>query len=316
MSQDKQDANADLWALLGRPPCLLVAADGAADAQALQLLFASDGRILVAQGAEQALALALAELPDLLLLDLQKEGQDGAAVCARIHADERLAATPVILLVDRQDLAAESRALACGALDCLGKPVNGELARLRVQAHLRLKLQAELLSQTAYVDGLTGLPNKPFFDDRFDAELRRARRSGGPLAVLLADVDFLERYNEHYGRPAGDDALRGVAVALRSTLKRPGDLLCRYGLRGFAMLLPETDLDGARATARQLEASVRALRSPHAHSDAAEVLSISLGGTVCVPGARHDCELLLHAAGSSLAEAKLQGRARTVLAAL
>jgi diguanylate cyclase (GGDEF)-like protein len=314
------DLAVELKELLGRPPRLLLVDDQPLNIQALRQVFAADCQVFMATAGEPALALAREQLPDLLLLDVQMPGMDGYEVCRRLKTDPALAEVahvPVIFVTAHQDAEAETRALECGAVDFISKPFNPAVVRARVKTHLTLKLQSDLLRQLAFIDGLTGLHNRRFFDERFEAELQRARRNGTPLAVLLADVDHFKRYNDHYGHLAGDDALRGVAVALRGALKRPGDLLARFGGEEFAILLPETDLEGAQRVAAQLEQAVRELRSPHELSSAADgLLSISLGGVVCVPGARHERAGLLEAADRQLYAAKAAGRARALLAAV
>ena len=310
------DLAAGLRELLGRPPRLLLVDDQPLNIQALHQVFAADCQVLMATGGEQGLRLAREQLPDLMLLDLQMPGMDGLEVCRQLKADPQLADMPVIFVTADQDAETETRALEAGAVDFISKPFNAAVVRARVRTHLVLKAQSDLLRQQALVDGLTGLHNRRFFDERAEAELQRARRSGSPLALLLADVDFFKAYNDGYGHLAGDDALRGVAVALRYGLRRPADLLCRYGGEEFALLLPETDLEGALAVARGLEQSVRGLRSPHAYSGVGPVLTISLGLVAGVPGARHELAGLLAAADRQLYQAKAEGRARVCAAAL
>ncbi|QPF73055.1 diguanylate cyclase [Roseateles sp. DAIF2] len=299
--------------LLGRPPRLLVVDDQPLNIQALHQVFAADCQVLMATAGETALALAREQQPDLMLLDVQMPGIDGFEVCRRMKAEAQLAHIPVIFVTARQDTESETRALAGGAVDFLSKPFNPAVVRARVRTHLTLKLQSDLLRQLAFIDGLTGLYNRRHFDERFDAELQRARRAGSPLALLLADVDFFKRYNDHYGHLAGDDALRGVALAMRSALKRPGDLLARFGGEEFVVLLPDTDLEGAQRVALALQDAVGLLQIPHELGCDDGLLSISQGGVACLPGAQHSGTALLDAADRQLYVAKAQGRARAVI---
>ncbi|WP_349745146.1 diguanylate cyclase domain-containing protein [Roseateles cavernae] len=310
------DIAIDLKDLLGRPPRLLLVDDQPLNIQALHQVFAADCQVLMATSGEQALTLCREQQPDLLLLDVQMPGMDGYEVCRRLKADAQLAAMPIIFVTAHQDATSETRALEGGAVDFISKPFNPAVVRARVKTHLTLKLQSDLLRQQAFVDGLTGLHNRRFFDERGEAEFQRALRNGSSLAMLLVDVDYFKRYNDCYGHLAGDDALRGVAVALRSGLKRPGDLLCRYGGEEFAVLLPETDMEGAQRVAQMLEQAVRGLRSPHAASEVADVLTISLGMVCGVPGARHSVAGMLELADRQLYRAKAEGRARVCSVAI
>ncbi len=302
--------------LLGRRPRLLLVDDQPINIQVLHQVFAADCQVLMATSGAQALQLCREQLPDLLLLDVQMPEMDGYELCRRLKADELLRDMPVIFVTAHQEAEAETRGLECGAVDFITKPFNPAVVRARVRTHLTLKLQSDLLRQLAFVDGLTGLHNRRFFDERLEAEFQRALRNASSLALLMIDVDFFKRYNDHYGHLAGDDALRGVAVALRGALKRPGDLLCRYGGEEFAVLLPETEMEGALRVAEALEVAVRGLRCPHAGSEAAEVVTISLGLVCGVPGARHSVATMLQEADRQLYQAKAQGRARVSASAL
>lgn len=306
--------NPELHALLGRKPRLLLVDDQPMNLQALHRAFAADCQVLMATSGVQALQLCSEQLPDLLLLDVEMPDVDGFEVCRQLKADERLCDMPVIFVTAHQDSASEARGLDCGAVDFITKPFNPAVARARVRAHLQLKLQSDLLRQLAFVDGLTGLHNRRYFYERLESELQRACRNNVSLAVVLADVDFFKRYNEHYGHLVGDDCLRGVAMALRTALRRPGDVLCRYGGEEFACILPDTDAAGALVVAQALEQAVRGLGMPHEQSEAAAVVTISLGVAVGTPGKEIDSAGLLALADQQLYKAKAQGRARVCLA--
>jgi diguanylate cyclase (GGDEF)-like protein len=196
-------------------------------------------------------------------------------------------------------------------VDFISKPINPTIVRARVRTHLTLKAQADLLRQWVYVDGLTGVFNRRHFDEHLAAEWGRAVRAGTALSVVLIDVDFFKRYNDHYGHQAGDDCLRRVAAALKAGIKRPGDLLARYGGEEFVCLLPDTPLAGALELARQLGAAVHELQIEHADSTAAPVVTVSLG--VCCK--REDAvgtpEAFVREADAQLYLAKSEGRHRS-----
>lgn len=302
-----------LQELLGRKPRLLVVDDQPINIQALYQVFATDCQVLMATDGAKALSLCREQLPDLVLLDVQMPGMDGYEVCAQLKADPQLADLPVIFVTAHQDAEAETRGLTAGAVDFIAKPFNPAVVRARVRTHLVLKLQTDLLRQQAMLDGLTGLFNRRAFDERFEAEFRRARRSKTSLALMMVDVDFFKRYNDHYGHPAGDDCLRGVALALRCGVKRPGDLVCRYGGEEFACVLPETDAAGALHIADLLEQTVRSLATPHATSDIADVVTISVGVAVGMPGEEGSAESMIQLADRQLYLAKSLGRGRSSL---
>jgi diguanylate cyclase (GGDEF)-like protein len=295
---------------LGRKPRLLIVDDQAVNIQALYQVFAADHQVFMATSGAQALAICRDKQPDLVLLDVQMPVMDGYEVCRQIKADAQLQDMPVVFVTAHSDAAAETQGLDVGAVDFIPKPFNPAVVRARVKTHMTLKLQADLLRQMAFVDGLTGVHNRRFFDERLDAEFQRARRNSSTLAVLIADVDYFKRYNDQYGHQAGDEALRQVAQVMHAQLKRPADLISRYGGEEFACILPDTPLQGAMALATEMGEALTAARIPHAGSDVGPFLTLSLGVATMQPGpGRVEAELIV-AADEQLYLAKSRGRAR------
>jgi diguanylate cyclase (GGDEF)-like protein len=114
-----------------------------------------------------------------------------------------------------------------------------------------------LVERQASTDGLTDLANRRQFEEALAAEISRAERFGGPLALVLADLDDFKQVNDHYGHQTGDDVLRAFAGVLRDTV-RDIDVAARYGGEEFAVLLPQTDLDGAERLAERLRETMAA----------------------------------------------------------
>ncbi|MBS0609405.1 MAG: diguanylate cyclase [Proteobacteria bacterium] len=178
--------------------------------------------------------------------------------------------------------------------------------RTEQQAH------SEQLHRLAYVDGLTSVANRRHFDQALQAEWRRCRRSGQPLAVLLLDIDHFKQYNDLYGHQQGDACLQAVAQVLRSGLSRAHDFVARYGGEEFVCLLPECDAAGALHKAQALCRAVQALGLEHAASVPGGVVTISVGVACQVPGPEGGPEVLLRRADMHLYRAKSDGRNRTV----
>jgi len=182
-------------------------------------------------------------------------------------------------------------------------------ARL-AQLSAELSVANDALKQLSLHDGLTGLPNRRFFDTYLAAQIGAARRYQRRLALVLCDIDSFKPYNDHYGHQAGDECLKEVAAALRSCCRRPGDMAARYGGEEFALILPDTDLNGAARIAEAARDAVAELRIPHAHSLVAPYVSIS--GGVAILLATSDAEQLITAADQTLFLAKKSGRNRMV----
>ena len=183
-------------------------------------------------------------------------------------------------------------------------------------ARLKLKEQNLALKALADSDGLTGLANRHSFEHTLVAEYERARRNGQPWALIMTDVDHFKKYNDRYGHVAGDECLRLVAGALRSGTRRPTDLAARYGGEEFALILPDTDLEGARAVADNIRAAVAALDIAHADGLHGRV-TLSIGVVAAQPAGADVAALAwVEAADALLYQAKAQGRDRIIARAL
>jgi diguanylate cyclase (GGDEF)-like protein len=307
---DPQEHRLDPLLQLGRKPRLLIVDDQPANIQALYQVFAADYQVFMATSGPQALGLCRDQQPDLVLLDIQMPGMDGFEVCRQIKADAALQDLPVVFVTAHSEPQVETQGLEIGAVDFISKPFNPAVVRARVKTHLTLKLQGDLLRQMVFIDGLTGVYNRRYFDERLALEFHRAKRNGSMLSLMVVDVDYFKRYNDCYGHLAGDEALRAVAATLRGQLKRPGDLVSRYGGEEFACILPETDLAGALCLAQEMEAAVRAAQIAHARSDVCAQLTVSLGVASWRPQGNRLAEELIVAADQQLYLAKSKGRGR------
>ncbi|MBL8480539.1 MAG: diguanylate cyclase [Sterolibacteriaceae bacterium] len=169
--------------------------------------------------------------------------------------------------------------------------------------------QAEL-ERLALRDGLTSVANRRSFDDTLNAEWRRATRDGSTLSLLMIDVDFFKLYNDTYGHPSGDECLRRVAGALSKVVKRSSEEVARYGGEEFAVLLPSTDQQGACIVAERIRVAIEELAMPHAKSEVADHVTISIGVASMAVSLRGQPAQLIGIADQALYRAKQQGRNR------
>ncbi|MEH2198612.1 EAL domain-containing protein [Nostoc sp.] len=186
----------------------------------------------------------------------------------------------------------------------------GQAAIAIQQSELYHQLQQanQELQRLACSDGLTQVGNRRCFDDTFNAQWQRLAREQGSLSLILCDVDYFKLYNDTHGHMAGDDALRQVAKAISQTVKRPADLVARYGGEEFAVILPNTDMEGAIAVARDIQTNISALKMPHSHSQISEFITLSLGVATITPHRQLSPATLIAAADQGLYQAKAQGR--------
>jgi diguanylate cyclase (GGDEF)-like protein len=174
-----------------------------------------------------------------------------------------------------------------------------------------LKTANRELQRLAGDDGLTALANRRRFDERLAEAWRDHARRRAPLALVLADIDRFKDFNDRYGHPAGDSALRRVAQASAASARSPLDLVARYGGEELVTLLPDTSLEGAVRVAERQRAAVLSLEIPHGDNDHGH-LSLSLGVASCIPGEHETPESLIERADAALYEAKRLGRNQVV----
>lgn len=290
-------------------PKLLVVDDQPINIRALHQVFSEDHEVFMAMNGKDAIAFCEQTPPDLVLLDIVMPGMSGLEVCRQLKANLATADIPVIFVTSQDDPKEESACWDAGAVDFITKPINAQTTRNRVRAHLTLKHQADVLRRLAWIDGLTGIPNKRQFDERMQQELRRCRRESMQLAVAVIDIDYFKAFNDTYGHLAGDDCLRKVAQAIHGSLLRPGDIVARVGGEEFACILLGFDLAGAREVGERIERAVRDLAIAHAHGVEGRV-TVSVGGSSILPGAGTSADVLIDGADQMLYAAKRAGRAR------
>jgi diguanylate cyclase (GGDEF)-like protein len=144
-------------------------------------------------------------------------------------------------------------------------------------AYKRLAIVVKELQGLVSIDGLTQVANRRYLDEYLEQECKRASREQIPISLVLCDIDFFKNYNDNYGHQAGVLCLKSAAQAISQATKRPADLLARYGGEEFEIVLPNTDREGGLSVAVRATKIVRSLKLPHAHSSAADHVTISCG---------------------------------------
>ena len=174
------------------------------------------------------------------------------------------------------------------------------------------RYQAELeeanieLQEAGRTDALTGIRNRAAFDHRLNEEVYRSGRYQSPLSLLMIDVDHFKQYNDTFGHPAGDNALRMLGEILNKA-SRPTDYVARYGGEEFTVLLAATSIDGACVAAERLRQAVEKAEFPH------RSLTVSIG-VATHSGPAGEPAALLAAADAAMYAAKEAGRNRVAQA--
>jgi len=180
-----------------------------------------------------------------------------------------------------------------------------------LEVRQRLEEANQRLEALSSLDGLTGIPNRRRFDEFIDLEWRRATREAESLSLIMIDIDFFKAFNDHYGHPDGDQCLKQVAKTLDASLKRPTDMVARYGGDEFVAVLPGTGKQGAVFMAEDMRKRVEALVIPHDGSPVADRVTVSLGAATIIPPGDFSPVVLMEVADRALYEVKKNGRNRT-----
>lgn len=188
-----------------------------------------------------------------------------------------------------------------------------ELVRLVEEKTADLKKANEELTRLSATDALTGLANRRCFDQTLEKECARLHRSDAPLSLVLLDVDHFKALNDSLGHQRGDVCLALLAGEMNRIARRSIDLVARFGGEEFAMILPNTSLEGARRVAEMVRQAVIDLNLPHPASPGPAYLTVSAGVASAVDG-QDTPQKLVAAADLALYKAKREGRDRVILA--
>jgi len=173
-------------------------------------------------------------------------------------------------------------------------------------AYRQLERAMATVRENARCDGLTGVFNRRHLEERLSEEFYRSRRYGGPLSLVMLDIDHFKRVNDVHGHLAGDEVLRIVAARVSEAV-RASDIFGRYGGEEFGVILPGTDIAGARVVADKLRELVSG--QPLAYKDVGLEITVSCGVAQVAP--EHTTyEEVIRLADTALYRAKREGRNR------
>jgi len=219
----------------------------------------------------------------------------------------RLASGEAGVRVAETDAVGEVRALA-RSFNHMAQRLDESYEELE-RRHRELTRANEVLEQLSATDGLTQLYNHRHFQAQFLREAKRVERTGGPLCLLLVDVDDFKLLNDRLGHSAGDRVLQEIAKAMSGQI-RETDYLARYGGEEFVLLLPQTGFDGGLALAEKVRGAIEALEVPVIGPEGRVSATVSIGLALYARGP----EATFDAADRALYEAKAAGKNRAVVA--
>lgn len=283
-------------------------------------------QVAFAENGEQCLQYVAENDVDLILMDVEMPKLNGVEATRKLREIKKADWFPIIFLTNQFDDESFVNGILAGGDAYLAKPISSVRLQITVVAMERIYLMRQKLfkaqketqrlnkelEQLSFFDQLTGLANRRNFDMTLEREFLLARRNRAPLSLIMCDVDYFKLYNDAYGHQQGDQCLIAVAQQILGQAMRPSDLACRYGGEEFAVILPDTPLQGAVHKAEKIREAVGSLALPHLASKVSPHVSMSLGVAVHDGQLKNPADLIL-AADTMLYRAKEQGRNRVEL---
>jgi two-component system chemotaxis response regulator CheY len=304
---------------------ILVADDDATSRVLLKAMASKLGHdCLVASDGSAAWELLQKGDIDVLLTDWMMPVVDGTELCRRVRHELKDSYTYVVIVTGRADPEQILEGMSAGADDYIVKPVNSldvqtclvaaervtilhrQLAQVRAQLE---EANLELLGRSL-TDSLTNLGNRRRMEEDLLKVHARALRAQNSYCVTMFDIDHFKFFNDHYGHPAGDEALRQVAASLNRVV-RSGESVYRYGGEEFLLVMPNCEVDEAVAAAERILHAVNLMAIPHeARPTSPPVITLSAGVAVYTPDSDLTIHDLIELADQALYAAKLSGRNR------
>ena len=291
---------------------VLIVDDSISNIQVLYEILGDDYEIFFATNGKQAIEMALEEQPDLIVLDVVMPQMDGHKVCEKLKTMQETKHIGIIFVTALNEVQDEAKGLRLGAIDYIVKPFSAHIVRARMHNHMELVKHRMKLSSLSMTDGMTGIANRRQFDQVIHRELHRAIRNQEHFSLFLIDIDNFKKYNDHYGHVNGDECLKEIASAIAGSRVRMTDFVARYGGEEFAVVLPNTDREGAKVMANKMLNAITNLGIAHVNNNGFGIVTASVGVQSIVPDSQMSITSLIKQADEALYKAKSLGRNRIV----
>ena len=243
----------------------------------LTSLFAKAFNIEIAQDGKSALQSIMLKDIDLVLSVVNTPIISGQELCTFVKNSQLTAHIPVMFLTEEPSLEEDEECLAMGAVDYIDKKTRPSILIYRVTNLMTMVAQQKKLAQVSCTDGLTGLANRMQLDTMLNKEWYAAVRGNHSVAALIIDIDHFKLFNDEFGHLEGDNCLKIIAIIIASSKRRERDFAARYGGEEFVLLLPFTDLKGAKQVAQELIQNVQDRNIQSAKKASYPVVTISVG---------------------------------------
>lgn len=284
----------------------------------------------------------------LIILNNTLQNPDAYTLCHRVTSSIPTEPPPILFISDGDANFRPERVFQVGGADYIAYPPSSEEIIAKIETRLMIaRLQKNLdrqsdklrralqelrkledsmhqvydeLKEFSFLDSLTRVAGRQRFEESLEKEWQRCARdriSWGDngrvsLSLILCDLDYFKGYNDSYGIAAGDECLKKIARTLEATVKRPADLVARFGGSSFALLLPNTNEEGALTVAQLVREKIRSLQISHPNSPVSEYVTLSYGVVTAIPQGSFGADNLVRMARQALQRAKEEGRDRVI----
>lgn len=291
---------------------LLIIDDDVVSISTLTSLFAKNFNIEIAQDGKTALQSIMLKDIDLVLSVVNSPIISGQELCTFVKNSQLTAHIPVMFLAESPSFDEEEECLQMGAVDYINKKIRPSILVSRVANQMTMVAQQKKLAQVSCTDGLTGLANRMQLDTMLNKEWYAAVRGSHSIAALMIDIDHFKLFNDEFGHLEGDTCLKVIASIIASSKRRERDLAARYGGEEFVLLLPFTDLKGAKQVAQELIENVKSRNIQSATRASFPIVTISIGISAFSPTLKKNTASnpieLIDKADVNLFKAKQAGR--------
>ncbi|MGO9567844.1 MAG: diguanylate cyclase [Desulfomonilaceae bacterium] len=257
----------------------------------------------------EALGKNAAKAYDLIVTDMRLPGLDGLSLIRNLKAGK--SGTDVIVITGYGSIDNAVQCMKAGALEYLIKPLSVDQIQMAVRKaveHRELKRRAqerEFYRELSYIDSLTGIHNRRYFDEALSAETEKSMRHGLSLVLVMIDIDDFKIYNDCNGHQKGDEALAKMAQLFKSTC-RGYDIVARYGGEEFAIVFPGASKENALELSSRIMNAVRTASFEGERLMPSGSLNVSMG-VACFPEHATNAEDLIRASDQALYAAKKAG---------
>lgn len=282
---------------------------------------------------EEALALCAKHSFAVIFMDVQMPGMDGFETATLLRGIEKTKLIPIIFVTAiSKEKKSIFKGYEVGAVDYVFKPVDPIILRSKVrifkelyQQRMLIQKQAEELKQTlrelnsveeerdeleniSLQDSLTKVYNRRGVMKLLNTHVKNCRRYQLPISILMFDLDRFKYYNDNYGHVKGDDVLARVAECASSILFRAEDYVGRYGGEEFIIVMPNTNLEGAKKVAKRLQEALVVANIEHRFNGDFGKITVSSGSATVFPTEEFDVSKFIHEADQMMYLSKNSGR--------